>query len=233
MTPRRVWRRLEARFGRQGWWPVTGPGDARPAYVPGRYAPPPPAQALEVCVGAILTQNTAWTNVERALENLHRSRALPGLARIPLPRLQRLIRPSGYFRQKAGRLRLFARWAGGPGALSRRLRTAPLPALREELLSLRGVGPETADSMLLYAGGRPAFVVDAYTRRIGSRIGWFGPKAGYAEVQAFLTARLPRSVRVYNELHALFVRLAKDHCRTTPQCAGCPLKDGCATGRRP
>ncbi|MBI5595340.1 MAG: endonuclease III domain-containing protein [Elusimicrobia bacterium] len=233
MNPRRALRRLEARFGRQGWWPVTDAGGLRPRYRPGRYAAPAPAQALEVCVGAILTQNTAWSNVEKALAAVHGARSLRRLARIPRARLERLIRPSGYFRQKAERLRLFARWAGDAPSLALRLRKSPLPALRTELLSLKGVGPETADSMLLYAGGRPAFVVDAYTRRIGSRIGWFAPAAGYAEVQAFLTARLPRSVPVYNELHALFVRLAKEHCRTKPQCAGCPLKGGCATGRDP
>ena len=211
---------------------MTAPRGSRPAYVPGRYAPPAPAQALEVCIGAILTQNTAWTNVERALENLHRSRTLPGLARIPLARLQRLIRPSGYFRQKAERLRLFARWAGEAKGLSRRLRRAPLGPLREELLSLKGVGPETADSMLLYGGGRPSFVVDAYTRRIGSRMGWYRADSSYGDVQAYFTGRLPRSVPAYNELHALFVRLAKEHCRTKPLCPGCPLRPGCSTGRK-
>ncbi|MBI3297478.1 MAG: hypothetical protein HYZ75_04905 [Elusimicrobia bacterium] len=232
MTPRAAARRLLRRYGPQGWWPTTPAGKFRPVYRARRGAPPP-RQAFEVCVGAILTQNTNWGNVERALEALHRARALDParLAAMPRPRLERLIRSSGYFRQKAERLRSFARWAGGAAELSGRLRRGSLKALREELLSLKGVGPETADSMLLYGGARPVFVVDAYTRRIGSRMGWFPAAAGYTEVQDFFTRALPPSVAAYNEAHALIVRLAKEHCRTKPVCRACPLKAGCAAGR--
>ena len=228
MTPRLAFRRLLARFGPQGWWPAAG------TYRPRRYGAPSPRQAFEVCVGAILTQNTAWTNVEKALAALRAGRALEParLGRLPRRRLERLIRPSGYFRQKAERLRGFARWARGSGALAGRLRREPLPALREELLGLHGVGPETADSMLLYAGGRPSFVVDAYTRRIGSRVGWFSKTAPYGDIQAFFAAKTGRSAAAYNEFHALLVRLAKEHCRTAPACARCPLKPGCRTGRK-
>lgn len=234
MSPRAAAGVLLRRFGPQGWWPVAGPGSFKPRYRPRRYAPPPPRQAFEVCVGALLTQNTAWTNVERALARLHRVGAVDPvrLAGMSRRRLEGLIRSSGYFRQKAERLRLFARWARGAGELAGRLRREPVGELRPELLSLKGVGPETADSMLLYGGGRAVFVVDAYTRRIGSRVGWFSSKAAYAEVQEFFMRALPASSRAYNEAHALFVRLAKEHCRTKPVCRACPLKPGCAAGRR-
>lgn len=227
-TPRSAYRLMLRRFGPRGWWPVTPRGSSRPRYRPGRYGPPGGEKAaLEVCLGAILTQNTAWTNVEKALESLHRARAVsvPRLLRMRRTRLERLIRPSGYFSQKAGRLKGFLRRA--PRPLARWLKRVS----REELLAVKGIGPETADSILLYAAGRPAFVVDAYTRRIGARLGWYGDRAGYDEVQAHLTVRLPRSVPVYQEMHALLVELAKRHCRTAPACAGCPLSGGCRSAR--
>lgn len=150
------------------------------------------------------------------------------------PRLQRLIRSSGYFRQKTRRLKDFSRRLS---AGRRPLRTwlgGPLETVRAELLGTRGIGPETADSMLLYAGARPVFVVDAYTRRIGGRIGWLRPSWDYERVRAFFEGELPRSVPVYQEAHALFVALAKAHCRTKPVCEDCPLRSGCREGgRRP
>ncbi|MDE2290669.1 MAG: hypothetical protein KGL53_01195, partial [Elusimicrobia bacterium] len=172
MTPRRAYGLLWERYGPQGWWPTTAPGAQAASYRARRYGPPPPREAFEVCAGAILTQNTAWTNVRRALESLRADGPLTAerLARLPARRLERLVRPSGYFRQKADRLRRFARWAGSAGALARSLRDEPLGELRARLLALKGVGPETADSMLLYGGARPVFVVDAYTRRIGARV---------------------------------------------------------------
>lgn len=215
MTPARALDRLLRRFGPRGWWPIGG------RYRPGRYAAPGPREAFEICVGAILTQNTAWTNVERALEGLDGALSPEGILKLPPRSLETRIRPSGYFRAKAKKLKVFARW-WRDGAV----------ADREALLGLWGVGPETADSMLLYAFGRPVFVVDAYTRRIGARIGWYGAKASYDEIQAFFTAALPKSVKRFNEGHALLVELAKRHCKTKPVCAGCPLKSGCGTGRK-
>jgi len=187
---------------------------------------------FEVAVGAILTQNTAWSNVEKALAALARERALdPGrIASLPLQRLEALIRPSGYFSQKADRLRRFARRVrsrGGMGALLR----GPLPRVREGVLALYGVGPETADSILLYAGGRPVFVVDAYTLRIAARLGWRLGR-GYEGARTFFEARLPRSPAVFAEFHALLVRFAKLYCRARPLCRSCPALSGCPTGRR-
>jgi len=227
LTPSVAHQRLLTRFGPQGWWPISG------RYRRGRYKPPIPRHAFEICVGAVLTQNTAWTNVERALESLTLTQNLTPLALRSMPsrKLEQHIRPSGYFVQKAKKLKILARWAGIWTETIERLRKAPLTEMREELLELWGVGPETADSILLYAGGRNAFVVDTYTKRVGSRIGWFHSRASYDEVQAFFTSSLPASPKRYNEAHALFVRLAKEHCRTTPSCVKCPLRSGCKMGR--
>lgn len=196
-------------FGPQGWWPAATP--------------------FEVMLGAVLTQNTNWQNVERAIANLKSARALApaALARIGQRRLARLIRPSGYFNVKARRLRAFLTWymartSDGRVARLRGLRTA---ALRAELLAIHGVGPETADSMLLYALGRRVFVVDAYTRRFLRRHGLITPDASYDEVRRMFEACLPQSVKRYNELHALIVRLGKDVCRPRqPHCDTCPLR---------
>ncbi len=228
-----AYRRLLRAFGPQGWWPVTPDGEYRPRYHPGKLLDPTEREATEIAFGAILTQNTAWWNVERALEGMRRSRAvdLRAVERMPPGRLGRMIRSSGYFRQKAIKLKAFARHALAKGTGLRRWLGGNLAALREELLEIHGIGPETADSILLYAGGRPAFVVDAYTLRIGGRVGWF-KAAGYAEAQRYLTQRLPRSVRVYQEFHALLVALAKYFCRPEPLCGGCPLGEDCAYANR-
>ncbi len=203
----------------------------RPVYLPGRRELSA-RQREEVCVGAILTQNTNWGNVESALVRLNEARALglKELRALPLRRLESLIRTSGYFRQKAKKLKLFARHALGRGSLKEWL-SGDLRERREELLGLWGVGPETADSVLLYAGERPVFVVDAYTLRIGGRLGWFG-QTDYDRAQRFLQGGLPRSVPLYNEFHALLVAHAKRHCRTTPVCAGCPVRRLCRHGSK-
>jgi len=235
MTPQRAYSLLLGRFGPQGWWPVTPRGGTCPRYRPGRYGAPGGREAFEVCAGAILTQNTAWTNVEKALTALNRAGALDAarLARTPVPRLASWIRSSGYYTQKARKLRFFAGHVLGTGCLlTDWLRKRPFQPLRAELLSIHGIGPETADSILLYAGGRRAFVVDAYTKRVGSRLGWFPETAAYDEVQSFFVRRLPRSAAVYNEAHALLVAVAKAHCRKKPDCEDCPLRPGCRCARR-
>jgi endonuclease-3 related protein len=186
----------------------------------------------EICAGAILTQNTAWTNVEKALAGLQGAGLLPAerIADCRLPRLAELIRPSGYYRQKARRLRdFFARARGEhPEGLRRWFLSAPAEELRRELLSYKGVGPETADSIVLYAAGLPSFVIDAYTRRIGERVG-LGRGRDYDRWKSIFEKQLPRRADVYNEYHALLVRLAKERCRkTAPLCPGCPLKKECA-----
>lgn len=204
---RRIYGALHRRFGPQGWWPAETP--------------------LEVIVGAILTQNTAWGNVERAILNLKRARLLSvrGLARVSRGRLARLLRPSGYFNQKALKLKAFIEFLRREykGSLSGMGRE-PTATLREKLLTVHGVGPETADSILLYAFERPAFVVDAYTVRVLSRHGLIAPGARYDVVQRYLSARLPIRVRLYNEYHALLVRVGKEFCRKRPRCGECPLQ---------
>lgn len=198
---------LYARFGPQGWWPAETP--------------------LEVCLGAVLTQNTNWRNVELALAALKKPTELDfaQLFSLPEEELARLIRPAGYYNQKAKKLRLLMSWldgrCGGDLAL---LESIPTKTLRGELLDIRGIGPETADSILLYALGRPVFVVDAYTRRVAARHGWVEPRVSYDDLAAFFTDSLPRDVSLFNEFHALFVRLAKDFCsKRNPRCHPCPL----------
>lgn len=195
----------------------------------------------EICAGAILTQNTAWTNVEKALAGLHGAGLLSaeGIAACPLPRLAALIRPSGYYRQKARRLRDFFERAGRehPEGLERWFRSDTTEGLRRELLSYKGVGPETADSIVLYAAGLPSFVIDAYTRRIGVRLG-LARGGDYDRWKALFETRLPRRPEIYNEYHALLVKLGKDFCKKNlPLCGGCPLRKLCrkrhyAAGKR-
>jgi endonuclease-3 related protein len=211
----RLYDRLHRRYGPQRWWPARA--------------------RFEIVVGAILTQNAAWRNAERAIARLRAAGALDvqTVLRLPSARLAALLRPSGTFRVKARRLRAFAshvtRRHGGRLA---RLLALPLPALRDELREIPGVGPETADAIALYAAGRPIFVVDAYTRRILARHRLVAPDADYAAVQALLMTHLPHDPALFNEFHALLVRVGKEHCRTRPRCEGCPLRFD-LRGRRP
>lgn len=204
----RAYRALLRRYGPQGWWPARTP--------------------FEVIVGAILTQNTAWTNVERAIANLRRARAISPKALLGMPRrrLARLIRPAGYFNLKSMRLRRFLGWfRARHGASIARMRRIPVQTLREGLLEAYGVGPETADSIVLYACGLPSFVSDAYTRRVAVRHGWASREAGYEEVRGFFVRGIPRSAPLYNEYHALLVAVGKERCRpSAPRCGGCPLE---------
>lgn len=198
---------LTQALGPMHWWPAKTP--------------------FEVIVGTILTQNTAWVNVERAIANLRRERLLTprGLERVPLGRLARLVRPSGYFRQKAKKLKAFVRFLRERfgGSLERMFRT-PTAELREQLLGVHGIGPETADSILLYAGNHPIFVVDAYTKRILLRHGLAGEMAGYEEIRDLFESALPRDARLFNEFHALLVNVGKNWCRAkNPRCSECPL----------
>lgn len=230
--PAQAYRLLFEAFGPQGWWPVTVQRASGPSYRPGFRGRLSERQRTEICVGAILTQNTNWTNVIKALSVMHMAGiwGFDGICRTRPPRLSALVRSSGYFRQKAKKLKVFARHALSRGPSLRRWLSGPLEALREELLALWGVGPETADSILLYAGARPVFVVDAYTVRIGRRIGWFR-RHDYDFVQRFFTDRLPGSPAIFAEFHALLVELAKRHCKTAPICPRCPLQHMCKHGR--
>jgi len=190
-------------FGPQRWWPAATP--------------------FEVIAGAILTQNTAWKNVERALANL-RAREWVTPARLlsaPEEELRAALVPSGYFNSKARKLRAISEWYLAAGGLAA-LRERPLAPLRADLLGVWGVGPETADSILCYAAGRRTAVVDAYARRILSRYGLARADAPYEELRAWLQARLARSQWVYEESHALFVRAGYENCKPSPACEGCP-----------
>ncbi|MGW8256374.1 MAG: endonuclease III domain-containing protein [Thermoguttaceae bacterium] len=197
---------LEA-FGPQRWWPAETP--------------------FEVTVGAVLTQNTNWQNVEKAIGNLRRQDLLEAhaLYNTPQEELEELIQPAGYFRVKTRRLRnllqlIVERYQG---SLADMFQTEP-ESLRQELLAISGIGPETADSILLYAGGLPVFVVDAYTKRVFARHGWIGFDADYHQLQQYVQTDLPLDARLFNEFHALLVHLGKHFCRKTkPKCAQCPL----------
>lgn len=183
---------------------------------------------MEMLLGAILTQNTAWSNVEKALLNLRKNNALKllNLEKSSMEQISEWIRPAGYFNQKAGYIKGMATMIRErfDGSLDN-LFTLDTPALRKELLSWKGIGPETADSILLYAAKRPVFVVDAYTKRFLLRHGWCDKKASYDSIATLFTNNLPEDAQLFNEYHALIVRLGKEHCNTQPKCAGCPLEN--------
>lgn len=205
---RSIYRKLFSRFGPQRWWPGETP--------------------FEVAAGAILTQNTAWANAHRAVLELKRNGLLEPshLARVPQRMLAKLIRSSGYFNQKAKRLRAFAEFVNRRyGGSMARMRRAPTEKLREELLAISGIGPETADSILLYALAKPVFVVDAYTRRILARHSLAGWDTPYEHLQELFEKALPRDHRLFNEYHALVVATGKGFCkRSQPRCLECPLR---------
>jgi endonuclease-3 related protein len=211
----RLYRALLAHHGPQGWWPARTP--------------------FEVAIGAILTQHTAWTGAARAVAAL-RARGLLAprrLAGIDMHALGMLVRPAGTYRLKARRLLDFTGWllARCEGDFGR-LRRAPLGPLRRELLGVRGLGPETADAILLYAAGRPVFVADAYTRRVLERHRLLPRGSRYEAARHFLEAHLPSDPALFNEFHALLVAAAKAHCRTIARCEGCPARPDLG-GRRP
>ena len=202
----RVYHRLYRHYGALHWWPGESP--------------------LEISVGAILTQNTAWTNVEKAITRLKEANALSVgvLDAMSHRRLARLIKAAGYFNVKAKRLKNFifflqTRYGGS----LRKMLAQKTARLRAELLSINGTGPETADSILLYAGEKPIFVIDAYTKRVLSRHGVLPYEKSYDEFQRLFSQHLPRNASLYNQYHAMFVNIGKDFCRSQPLCNSCPL----------
>jgi len=202
-----IYQLLLNHFGPQNWWP----GDTQ----------------FEIITGAILTQNTNWANVEKAIANLKSSGCLcpEELHKLKLPVLAELIRPAGYFNIKAKRLKNFLSWLfeNYDGRLEN-LAKLSTDRLRTELLSVNGIGPETADSILLYAFEREVFVVDAYTARVAARHGLIEPGADYEQLQYLFQSNLPPDARLFNEYHGLIVCLGKNFCKTKPNCPACPLE---------
>lgn len=202
-----AYERMLAAFGPQHWWPGESP--------------------FEIIVGAVLVQNTAWRNVERAIENLREAGVMaPGaIARLDVAELAPLIRPAGYYQVKARRLHNLVKFIVDEygGCLDTMFREE-MSGLRASLLSIHGIGPETADAILLYAGGLPSFVVDTYTHRVVARHGWIDYDAGYDEIKDLFESTVPREVQLYNEYHALLVQVGKEFCRRSlPKCEHCPL----------
>jgi len=211
-----IYYRLYKHFGPQGWWPANS--------------------AFEVAVGAILTQNTSWQNVERAIAGLKKGRFLTfrKMLRLDEKKLTSLIRPAGYYNIKARRLKNFLEFFDkNYGGSFKRMKRKSAVSLRQELLGVNGIGPETADSILLYALGKPIFVVDAYTRRIMSRHSLLGVRDGYEAIQSLFTEHLPNNARFFNEYHALLVRCAKELCKKKKgNCKACPLSEDMAYGAK-
>jgi endonuclease-3 related protein len=203
----KIYDRLYNAFGPQHWWPGDSP--------------------FEIAVGAILTQNTNWTNVEKAINNLKRHKALNARAlhRMSQKTLASLIKPAGYFNIKAKRLKEFIDFlvTNYRGSM-KGMESEDAHILREKLLNVNGIGPETADSILLYALEKPLFVIDAYTKRVLQRHGLISEKSTYHELQEIFHKNLPLDVKLFNEYHALFVRVGKEYCKPRPDCDKCPLK---------
>jgi endonuclease-3 related protein len=205
-----IYQRLMAQYGPQHWWPAREP--------------------FEVIVGAILTQSAAWVNVEKAIANLKAASALSpaALRRLPHAEVARLVHPCGYYNVKARKLQAFAHWLGEHYHDSlEKLFARDMASLREQLLAIYGIGEETADSIILYAANKPAFVIDAYTRRIINRLGMAPDGNSYKAYQEFFMANLPSDIRLFNEYHALLVCLAKNVCQSRPLCPQCCLNDMC------
>ncbi len=208
-----VYDKLFSCYGKRHWWPADTP--------------------FEVLIGAILTQNTNWKNAEKAIDNLKKTKNLniEKIAKMEEKELENMIKPSGFYRQKAERLQNFCNFILEDfGSVEKMFRTNP-KKLRSILLDFRGIGPETADSILLYAGELPFFVIDAYTKRIFRRIG-YDIGNNYEEMRTFFENNIPKDVELYKEYHALIVELAKVFCRKKPLCGKCPVKNNCNTGKK-
>ncbi len=205
MSPKEIYKTLYAHYGPQNWWPGDSP--------------------FEVMVGAILTQNTNWKNVEKAISNIKPYLTPIRLFQIDKDRLASLIRPSGFYRLKAERLKNFLKFfLKEYGGSVEEMKQVEINVLRNGLLSVSGIGKETCDSILLYALSKPVFVVDAYTKRIGIRHNLFSKDAGYDEIQRTFESALKLDIQIYNEFHALLVRLGKERCKKRePVCKNCPM----------
>ena len=226
ITPYLLYETLLNHFGNQDWWPF----DKKYHKINGS------DPRFEIMIGAILTQNTAWTNVEKALFNLKKNKSLTvrKIVDTPIENLKLMIQPSGFFNQKATRLKILAEHIYEDyGSSLDNFFKRDLQEIRDELLLLNGIGPETADSMLLYAGNLPIFVVDAYTKRICKRIPIKINHESYDEIQQYFESELSKNLTdkdmtsCYKQLHALIVELAKNYCKTKSSCNNCPIKSHC------
>lgn len=208
-----LYRQLHAAYGQQAWWPAEG--------------------RFEILVGAVLTQNTAWANVERAIANLQKQGWLEADAILAADQNQLLeaLRPSGTFRIKAQRLKGLCQWFEASGGF-RVLERWPTDALRTALLGVKGIGQESADAILLYAFNRPVFVIDAYTRRLLQRLGWLVRDPGYEPLRAVFELTLTADADLFAQYHALIVEHAKRQCRARPRCSTCTLRNSCRTGQQ-
>lgn len=206
---KKIYQRLMACYGRQSWWPAQTP--------------------FEMMVGAVLTQSAAWNNVEKAIANLDLAAVLSpaALRLIDIDELARLVYPSGYYNAKAGKLKALAEWLGIYNDDLPSLRRLNTIDLRQALLDVHGIGPETADSILLYALNRPVFVIDAYTRRLFDRLGIRPEEDSYGGWQTLFMDNLPTDLDMFNEYHALIIRQCKDKCRKSPRCEDCCLEADC------
>lgn len=210
MQPPDVYKVLMQAYGNQDWWPITH-GLSPPGW--------------EICVGSILTQNTTWANVEKSLSTLSKNncKTLQDMLNIETQSLAKLIRPSGYFNQKAVRLKALAEFISSFGSF----KSFQQNVTRDQLLSLKGIGPETADCILLYACNRPEFVIDAYTKRLFSRLGLLSERSTYNQAKHFFESSLPKDPKLFNQYHALIVEHSKQVCRKRPLCDLCSLKTDC------
>ncbi len=201
-----IYKILYSHYGDLNWWPADTP--------------------FEVIVGAVLTQNTNWNNVEKAIERFEGDLSPERIMSLPAEELENIIRPAGFYRQKTKYLKAVTEWFIGCSCDIDAIKSRPLPELRSELLRVKGVGNETADSILLYAFDLPSFVVDAYTMRLFKRLPIDAGKT-YMAVKNFCEAQLPQDMELYNHFHALIVHHCKEHCKKKPECAGCPLEVIC------
>jgi endonuclease-3 related protein len=212
-----IYRKLLSFFGEQKWWP----------YDKEYHKKHRTDYRFEIMIGAILTQNTNWKNVEKALENLKNACALEPkrIAKMGSKELQNFLKPSGFFKQKADRVKNFSKYIIENYPNLDKFFQRPIFEIRKELLGIKGIGLETADSILLYAGEKPIFVVDAYTKRLCKRFGLNIEK--YEDLRKYFEKNLPRSVKIYKEFHALIVELGKNYCKKRPFCEKCPLNSIC------
>jgi len=228
----KIYHLLISAFGGQGWWPVTPIGGCKgglsykPIY---GIALKNEKQKLEIIFGAILTQNTSWKNVEKAMIELNKENLIDvdKILKIEKGNLAKIIKSSGYHNQKAEKLKIFSDFLSKKYNNNlKKFFKKNIKALREELLSIKGIGPETADSVILYAAEKPIFVVDAYTKRIMQRIGF--KERTYDELQGLFMKSLERDHKLFNEYHALLVELGKNYCKKRPLCAECPVNEFCS-----